>query len=220
MLVGAKDLRGRKLLAADGPVGKVDDLVIEPVVWTVQHVVVRLPGLLRRDRLFVPRNVIDEPANGPLGVALRLSELHRVALPWSEGRSDTGVGGAAAASAVNHATGGPEPDDADFCYATEVIGYRLSAADGDVGRIVDFIVDSATWIVLGAVTSTRVWLPGKSILLPVQWIDRIDREGRRVYTQLDGRTLRHAPRFKGVRTLDPDRIQALFPYYANPDGRS
>lgn len=60
----------------------------------------------------------------------------------------------------------------------EIIGYRLDALDGTMGKVKDLLVDDVAWIVRYAVADTRTWLPGRKVLIAPtslgepRWADR------------------------------------------------
>ena len=52
-----------------------------------------------------------------------------------------------------------------FAKLTNVIDFRIEAADGPIGEVHDFYFDEETWIIRYLVADTRRWLPGKRVLL-------------------------------------------------------
>ncbi|MCM8527953.1 MAG: PRC-barrel domain-containing protein [Lentisphaeraceae bacterium] len=60
----------------------------------------------------------------------------------------------------------------------EILGYRLKALDGEVGKCKDFIFDSRKWVIRYMLADTGKWLPGRQVLIsPValgqpQWSER------------------------------------------------
>lgn len=61
----------------------------------------------------------------------------------------------------------------------EIIGYKLRAFDGEIGKCKDFLFDSKKWAIRYMVADTGTWLPGRKVLIsPVslgqpQWEDRM-----------------------------------------------
>ncbi len=55
----------------------------------------------------------------------------------------------------------------------EVIGYHIKAPGGRFGHLADFIVDNQSWALRYFVVDTRDFLPGKNVLLAVNWIRRV-----------------------------------------------
>lgn len=66
----------------------------------------------------------------------------------------------------------------------EVVGYRLHATDGDVGRVEDFIVDDETWAIADLLVDTRSWLPGKKALVAPGAVAGVDWANREVRIRL------------------------------------
>ncbi|MGQ0749767.1 MAG: PRC-barrel domain-containing protein, partial [Betaproteobacteria bacterium] len=56
----------------------------------------------------------------------------------------------------------------------ELAGYYISAADGEIGHVEDFIVDDKTWAVTDMVVDTRNWLPGRKVTIPPGAIQHVD----------------------------------------------
>ena len=48
----------------------------------------------------------------------------------------------------------------------EVVGYRIKATDGKIGRVADFYVDQRAWTVNHIVVDLCTWIPGPLVLLP------------------------------------------------------
>lgn len=74
-----------------------------------------------------------------------------------------------------------QTDDVDehLRSAREVSKYNIRASDGDIGAVDDVIIDTSTWRVVMLSVDTRKWLPGRTVLLPVEsvrdvsWVDRL-----------------------------------------------
>lgn len=77
--------------------------------------------------------------------------------------------------------------------SAEVVGYKIRAADGDVGHVEDFLVDDETWAISDMVVDTRNWLPGKKVLVPPGAISDIDWENRQVSVRLTKEQLKRSP---------------------------
>lgn len=67
-------------------------------------------------------------------------------------------------------------------FGAEVIGYRIEARDGYVGRAVDFCVEQESSVVTGLVAKTRWLLLGsRRIFVPLTAIQRIDPREETIY---------------------------------------
>jgi len=56
----------------------------------------------------------------------------------------------------------------------EVTGYDIHATDGDIGEVVDFIIDDATWKIHFLVVETGSWFSGKKVIVSPDRIKEID----------------------------------------------
>lgn len=77
-----------------------------------------------------------------------------------------------------------EPDDVVLHVVTKVTGFMVQAKDGPVGQAADFLVDSDGMVVRFLVVDTRDWLPGADKLIPVNWVESVDWNRRRIYLRI------------------------------------
>ncbi len=103
-----------------------------------------------------------------------------VASEWTE----PAAARAARAAEEGRAPAAGQPAESRVRSVREVVGYRLHAADGDVGRIEDFVVDDETWAIADLIVDTRSWLPGKKALVAPGAVARVDWENREVKIRL------------------------------------
>jgi sporulation protein YlmC with PRC-barrel domain len=73
-----------------------------------------------------------------------------------------------------------EPVDPHLRSTGDVTGYRIHAADGEIGDVEDFIIDDQTWNVHFLVVDTGHWFPGKKVLISPRWISKIKWEAASV----------------------------------------
>jgi len=52
-------------------------------------------------------------------------------------------------------------------------GNDVVAADGDIGKITDLLIDEETWAIRYLVVETGDWWPGHQVLIAPQWIDEV-----------------------------------------------
>jgi len=48
---------------------------------------------------------------------------------------------------------------------TDMVGYRIAAEDGEVGKVRDFYFDDQEWTMRYLVADTGKWLPGRLVLI-------------------------------------------------------
>lgn len=93
--------------------------------------------------------------------------------------------------------------------AAAVIGYHIEAIDGSIGHVEDFLYDAQDWSLQSAVVDTRNWLPGRHVVVAVDWIERVSWDERRVSVGLTLGAIREAPQWDPVRALKPDHERYL-----------
>lgn len=89
------------------------------------------------------------------------------------------------------------------------------ASDGRIGQVDDFLLDQNTWMVCFLVVDTRVWIPGKHVLVAPDWIERVSWTERSVAVALNQRTIRNSPEFTDIAALTEHDEDALYAYYAS-----
>jgi sporulation protein YlmC with PRC-barrel domain len=80
--------------------------------------------------------------------------------------------------------------------AREVVGYHVVARDGDVGQVVDLLVDDATWTIRNLVVDTGNWLPGKKVLIGPDRLRSVDWSGRFIELDLSRADVESGPEYE------------------------
>ena len=97
-----------------------------------------------------------------------------------------------------------------------VRGYHIHAADGEIGHIVDFLIDDQSWQIRYIVVTTRNWWPGKHILIAIDWVDRVDWSDSQVFVSLTRDAIQQSPEYLGTSLPSRDYEQALHTHYRRP----
>ncbi|WP_371400644.1 PRC-barrel domain-containing protein [Kribbella sp. NBC_00662] len=86
-------------------------------------------------------------------------------------------------------------EDVGYTQGTNIVGYKIAATDGDIGKI-----DKATNDVGAAsiVVDTGPWILGRKVLLPAGVVQRIDHDDEKVYVDRTKDQIKDAPEY------DPD----------------
>ena len=169
MLHKVKDLQGDAILAQDGELGSVDDLYFDDERWDVRYVVVNarrwIPG---RKYLISPVAIDrDRPLDeGDIRVELTRDEIRE------SSRS---------------------AEREHLHSSAAVIGCRIEARDGSVGRVADLVVDDETWEITDVLVDSRQWLPGRMLLISPDVIERIDWPDKIVHLRLARNDILQAP---------------------------
>lgn len=77
----------------------------------------------------------------------------------------------------------------------EVINYSIHATDGDIGHVEDFVFDDESWKIRYLVVDTKNILPGKKVILALDWITNIEWSESRVYADHKKDDIKNSPEF-------------------------
>ena len=98
----------------------------------------------------------------------------------------------------------------------EVKGYKISASDGNIGHINDFIVEDHIWTIRYLVISTRNWIPGKKVIMSPGWISKIDWIYANVEVNLPVDAIKKAPEFHPSEPINREYETRLYDFYGRP----
>ena len=100
-------------------------------------------------------------------------------------------------------------DDAGVS-GTDLIGYKVEAADGGMGRIdgTSNEVNSSYLVV-----DTGPWIFGKKVMLPAGTVNHVDHDDHKVYVDRTKDQIKAAPEFDEVSHTDPAYRDKLGDYY-------
>jgi hypothetical protein len=225
-------------------VGTVKDLFFSGDSWVVRYVVVDtgrwLPGrqvLLSPhglEQVYWPnrtmsvrqtRRQIEE--SPPVSEHEPVSRRREIELAdyfeWPRYRNETAVDDPCA-EAERAATGAAqleadvtqETPDPNLRSAKEVIGYRVEASDGEIGRIQDFVLEDDAWIIRYLVVDTQRWLPWGSVLVSPTWTKGITWEGKLVLLDLAQDEVKGSPEFEPWAPVNRVYEERLYDYYGRP----
>ena len=98
----------------------------------------------------------------------------------------------------------------------EVIGYKITAEDGHIGHVEDFIVDNDDWILRYMVVDTRKWLSGKKVITSPDWVKRIKWSESEVIVDVTREVIRDCPEFDPSAPVNREYEERLYDYYGRP----
>lgn len=169
MLHKVKDLQGDAICAQDGDLGSVDDLYFDDEGWDVRYVVVNARRWIPGRKYLISPVAIDRERpldEGDIRVELTRDEIRESSR--------------AAEREQLHSS-------------AAVIGCRIEARDGAVGRVADLVVDDETWAITDVLVDSRQWLPGRMLLISPEMIERIDWPQKKVHLRLARNDILQAP---------------------------
>jgi len=97
------------------------------------------------------------------------------------------------------AQGGPRAsDDPHLRSVRSVVGYRLHASDGDIGHVVDFLLDDRSWTIGHVVIRTGGWFSGNEVLIPTSDVEGISFADSTMSVRTTRASIRQSPEHVGV----------------------
>ena len=218
MLHSINDLYGHKLIATDGDIGHVQDFYFDDKNWAVRYLVVNTGNWLTGRLVLLSPHAFGllEPKDEILHVNLTRKQIehspsiatHRpVSRQYEEdyylyygwpaywegggmwGSAGFPVSNAPATTKTSPHHGHNQRDDIHLHCTTAVKGYQLQAADGQIGKVSDFMIDDKTWAIVDLEVETGHWYAHKKIVMPTAKIERLSYEESKVFTSLTRATI-------------------------------
>ena len=222
MLLSARELTGYTVLARDGRLGTIEDFHFNSRDWVIQYVIVNSLDWPIGRWLLMPPSAVERTdleasvllvkvtkgdikkssrvdTNDPVSRQQEIgsAHCHKRFTYWdritgSEGPDSTPVGVQAGKTSESDevSSAKPKPQSAE-----EILGFRILARDGEVGRLEDLIVESETWAVNYLLVTTRNSPPGGRALLAPCWITCVARDTFEIRVDLKRDTIRNSPEF-------------------------
>lgn len=97
--------------------------------------------------------------------------------------------------------------------ARGLLGFHLSAMDGDIGRVHDVFFDTWRWTVRYLVVDTGGWLSGRRVLISPIAITRVDWDSGSIEVRLSRRQVQNAPDVDVDRPLSRQHEIAFFRHF-------
>jgi len=240
MLIKAKSIKGYKIIAKDGEIGKVDEFFFDDQHWTVRYLVLDTGKWLTHNEVLISPYALLSVNKDLKQIHVDLSKKQIEESPsWDSDRPvsrryETSYhnyygypaywSGSLMWGAVPHIS--KNKDDWNnsneneiswdpHLYSTkDVTGYSIQAKDGEIGHVDDFIIDDETWAIRYLVIDdSRVWWVGKKILASPLWIEHMDWSDERVYISLARESIRHSPEYSEEVLLNRDYETKLHQHY-------
>lgn len=240
MLRSINEVIGYQIAATDGDIGNAHDFLFDDQAWIVRHLVVDtgrwLPGrkvliapealgsvdweqqmiavALTREKIEQSPSVdTDQPVSRQQEI--EMYRYYAWAPYWS-----TGLAGPyplpSGVTVPEQPGQAVEEGDSHLRSVRHVKGYHVSAADGEIGHIEDFIVDDETWRLRYVVVDTRNWLPGRKVLVALQWLRQFDWAERKVGTDLEREAIKHGPDYDPAIAVNRAYEERLYDFHGRP----
>lgn len=99
---------------------------------------------------------------------------------------------------------------------SDLKGYSISASDGEIGQVEDFLFDDQHWVVRYIVIDTGRWLPGRKVLISPISIGRADRENQVIEVKLRKEQIENSPSIETDKPVSRQHETTFANYYGYP----
>lgn len=242
MLHNAKVLKGYKLNAIDGEIGEVKDfyfddryfairyLIAETGPWFKDHQVLISPyalGSIDHELLRIEVKLTKAQINGspspdsekPVSKQFEQTYSDYYGWPYYWGGMSMWGGYPYILNDMkywNKNDHESETWDPHLRSTQAVSGRRVSGVDGDLGHIVDFIIDDANWAIRYLIVSTGHWWSGHQVLLSPRWLDFKNWDESEVSVDLSKEQISFSPPYVENSMIDRSYEENLHQHYHRP----
>lgn len=107
----------------------------------------------------------------------------------------------------------PQNNDLHLRSTKKVTGYSIHATDGEIGKVVDYIIDDENWKIKFLVVDTGSWLNSKKVLLPTGWITKVNWDNSNVIVNVSTDEVKNSPEFDASQPVNEAYEHTLYNYY-------
>jgi uncharacterized protein YrrD len=229
--------------ALDGELGKAKDFLFDDREWEVRYLVVDTGDWLPGRKVLISPQSVGEPIwaarlvpvsltrgqvekSPGIGEDLPVSRQHEMELaqyymwvpdwrPLAEA-----IGPQEPASVLKAAREPALPLESEvdphLRSTKEVLGYHVTAEDDEIGHVEDLIADTEAWAVRYIVVDTRNWLPGRKVLVCLDWVKDVNWYESHVSVALSAQAIKDSPRFDAHAAVNRKYEARLYDYYGRP----
>jgi len=246
MLRSLKELLEYELMANDGQMGKVHDFFFSDEDWTIRYLVVDTgPWIFGRKVLISPDALLqpvwasetfpvnlsreDVKTSPDVDLAKPVSRLHEEKMreyynwPIYWGAASAAPGQPARPIVVHPNLFRKDREDdakeeSHLRSVTELLEYSVTALDGGVGGISDFIIDDENWqIRYMLVDTTDSELDtDKQVLIALEWVNNIDVVGANASIDLKQDAIKFSPSYDPSLPVNRQYEEVLYDYHGRP----
>ena len=213
MLHNLKQIRGHKLAASDGSIGRVKDFFFDDATWAIRYLVADTgKWLAGRQVLLSPfsfgrldpdgktlsinltkKQIENSPSiesRRPVSRQYEQNYYNYYGWPtyWEGGElwgpGEYPVFAPAVRPYVSNNYEYSSWDDVHLRSTDAVTGYEIQASDGTLGSVSGFLVDQKKWLIRELTVETGHWYSGKEILITPAVIERISYPDSKVFVRL------------------------------------
>jgi hypothetical protein len=238
MIRSIRQTLGYRIHATDGELGRTSDYYFGDDTWRIRYLVVRAGSWLSGRQVLISPQCVGEPDwhSGALPVALTMKQVQdspsiETDLPVSRQQEARlaryynwvpywelpGIMVPVPAEpAPAQASESPPAAEGHLRGVREVTGYHISASDGEVGHLADFLAQTSIWAIRYLVVDLSRWLPNRKVLISPAWVTSIDWSDKRVHVDLSTQQVRGSLPFDPAAAVNREFEVRLYDYYGRP----
>jgi sporulation protein YlmC with PRC-barrel domain len=239
MLIKAKTLKGYKLDANDGEVGKVKEFYFDDQHWAVRYLVADTGNWLTGRLVLISPYALVSVNKEAENIGISLSKKQIEESPSLD--SDKPVSQQFETAYYGY-YGWPTYWYGSYMWGTypylmrdskewkvskqqekswdpnlrstnAVSGLHIQASDGEIGHVEDFIIDDETWAIRYLIIDTKNWWAGKKVLVSPLWIDHVSWDESKVFVNLSRESIKQSPEYSEEFLLTRDYETDLHRHY-------
>lgn len=109
-----------------------------------------------------------------------------------------------------------ESADSHLRSTESVSDHYIEAADGELGHVEGFVIDTQAWAIRYIEVATRNWWPGKKVLVSPAWVERVSWTDSKVYLGLTRDAIQNAPEYVESMPITREYENSLYFHYGRP----
>lgn len=98
----------------------------------------------------------------------------------------------------------------------ELYGHKLTASDGEIGRVKDFYFDDKSWVIRYLVVDTGSWLTGRQVLISPHAFGRVDEQEKTLAVHLTRKQIEGSPSIEEHKPVSRQHEIEFYQYYGWP----
>lgn len=239
MLIKVKTLKGFKLDAIDGEIGKVKEIYFDDKYWAMRYLVADTGGWLTGRLVLISpyalgtidkeaetiqvsltkKQIEDSPSlDSERPVSRQFEETYYGYYGWPRYWAGSFMWGQypyISGYKENLASHVEQKNswDPHLRSSNFVTGHNIQANDGEIGHVEDFIIDDKSWSIRYLVIDTKNWWPGKKVILSPSWIERLSLDKEKVMVNLSKESIKGSPEYSDDLLLTREYESDLYNYY-------
>lgn len=100
--------------------------------------------------------------------------------------------------------------------ANGLTDFSLKVTDGEIGKIINFIVEDISWTVRYLLVDTSKWLAGRKVLISPLWAKSILWAEKMVELDLNKAQVEQSPEYAPYQPIERLYEDRLYKYYGKP----